>query len=121
MLAQENLGAAGELLRSGRFRSSVSRAYYAAFSAAALELEAVRTTFPRDWDGPAHASVPKLIERRLTHLPASRRHDAKRSMRLLYNARLGADYMPWQHFERKDASEALKHATLVFRRLEVKL
>src|SRR5947208_1148732 len=54
------------LLREGHYRSSVSRAYYSAYCAAANEIVKKVSTFSFGWNNPAHPKVPVYVQSNLT-------------------------------------------------------
>ncbi|MCX6358362.1 MAG: HEPN domain-containing protein [Armatimonadetes bacterium] len=109
------LDAANELRAADHLRSSVSRAYYAAYSfvAAALVVEA-GITFREGRMGPDHASLAALVAEHMAAGMAPRvRAGVRRGLRALYQARLVADYNPGQLISEDQAREALQKATAV--------
>lgn len=81
--------AAKVLARAGLLRSSVSRSYYAAFSAVTYVLTG-KASFPRGYETPMHQTVAALLDR---HLPNHRYvRQIKAAVRRLYNDRIIADY-----------------------------
>jgi uncharacterized protein (UPF0332 family) len=118
-LAQDSLAAAGELTRSGRHRSAVSRAYYAAFAAATMRLHSAGVPFPADWDGPAHRDLPRLIEMNLPRPDLGKRRKLKQLVQNLYNTRISADYKPGHSIGSVEARSAVNYAGMVLKSLEV--
>ena len=88
----DNELAAKHLLRAGRFRSAVSRAYYALYAAVAGELKVQGLVFGGGRDNPAHADLPTLLESNVAGFAQWERRDLKAAARLLYERRLDADY-----------------------------
>ena len=62
--------AAQTLYEQKRYRSSVSRSYYAAFSVVTYHLIKAGAIFNGPQETPAHQAVPKLMK---LHLPLSQR------------------------------------------------
>jgi uncharacterized protein (UPF0332 family) len=87
----DNFQAGRELLDGKRYRSSVSRFYYAAFSILTHELTLAGVKFGDDQETPSHKILPKLIR---LHLPLSVRQkaDTISVVRRLYATRISADY-----------------------------
>ena len=84
--------AAQRLLEVGCYRSSVSRAYYAAYSAITSALIRQGITLAHDGNNPSHISLPVLVLNNLTFLPLTARFDLNRALRRLYGERVEADY-----------------------------
>ncbi|CAN5477462.1 hypothetical protein BH09SUM1_BH09SUM1_10010 [soil metagenome] len=74
-------------------RSCINRAYYAAFSKIAHELEIRGCQFPAGREGPRHNLGP-LIENRLVFLTVRQREVLAAVVDRLYKPRLIADYRP---------------------------
>lgn len=112
----DSLLAAKQLLDAARYRSAVSRAYYAAYAAATAELAGIKAvTFPNA-NNPRHAALPRLLA---DHLPPPRfderlRRDLKREMENLRKAREHADYVPTVSVGKQEATRAVKSASRVF-------
>ena len=87
----DNFQAGRELLGSGRYRNSVSRFYYAAFSVLTHELSLVGVDFGGDQETPNHKALPKLIRQHLA-LSAKQKAEVVATIRRLYSARISADY-----------------------------
>lgn len=113
-IAIDNLAAADALRGSRRWRSSVSRSYYAAYSAVAGELDG-KATFPHGMKNPPHESLPALVRTHVTMLTPRDRRRLGAILVRLYANRLDADYRP-RHtvdeattlFSLIDATDALK-------------
>lgn len=91
-IAMGNLKAAQLLGDAGQFRSGVSRAYYAAFSAVAYALRA-HAPFGSGRETPPHHAVIGLMHKHLAHGRSAARLRAMKAMiRRLYTDRISADY-----------------------------
>ena len=103
-----------------RLRAAVSRAYYAAYSAATDALvQSHGVAFGVGRDGPPHRDLPRLVESHLRNrLGFSKIREIKAALRRLYVARLDADYRPKARFEWNDIRIVLSDAALVLARLE---
>lgn len=91
-LAQDAL-AAGRAIQRQHARSSVSRYYYAVYSAMSFAL--ARTPgirFATGREGPSHEALPRLADHLRMDKRARKR--LKHVLRTLYYARLDADYRP---------------------------
>ena len=107
-LSTDSRDAAQHLLTEGRWRSSVSRSYYAAYAAVTAELVARKVTFPLARGNPDHHSLPKNIREDLTRIPITRRRDLSHIILRLRAARIEADYMPVSTVGRDQAVEAMR-------------
>ena len=105
--------AAQDLLDGGRWRSSISRSYYAAYAAVTAELVARNVTFPNGRRNPEHRALPTYIDHNLTSLPAWARRQLSHSIRRLRAERVDADYMPAASIGRGVALAALRDANRV--------
>ncbi|PJB65315.1 MAG: hypothetical protein CO096_18590 [Armatimonadetes bacterium CG_4_9_14_3_um_filter_66_14] len=115
-MAAEALVAAKILRDAGQWRSAVSRAYYAAFSALTAELSDIVGHGFGKYEHPPHREMARLIERHLKqHLRTGDSDWLKSLIRRLYKARLDADYVSGASIDVRLARDA--HA--VFRLLEV--
>ena len=92
-LSRDSLRAAEVLLREGHYRSSVSRAYYAAYCAATHEIVQRVTTFSYGRNNPSHGSVPSYIQNNLT-LPQAKKDTVSSLVSILRLFREDADYRP---------------------------
>lgn len=122
LLSREALSGARRCLgdrSSGRqLRSAISRAYYAAFSAAHAALIGVGCD-PRPGLGTwAHAQLPELIRVQMAKRlgkPAAR--DAAHRLALCRTVRYAADYDPREDLDLVTASRCIADATVLVRRL----
>ena len=99
--------AAKQLLRSGCYRSSTSRAYYAVYSAITDRLVAAGVVPETDADNPSHKSLPEMIESNVPGLRSWQRRDLKTSTRRLYQLRIDADYRARALVAIAEATESL--------------
>lgn len=112
------LRGAKRLLNDGHLRSSVSRAYYAAYCAATSDLAERAVTFTHGWHNPGHEQLPGLILNN-SGLPRANRWRVNRALRLLRQAREDADYRPDVSVDRPLALACVHHATTVLDLLEI--
>jgi uncharacterized protein (UPF0332 family) len=105
-VANDNYGAASELVNRERWRSAISRAYYAAFALVAGALKRKGVAMPRDWEGPAHVKMAALVCDHLTEL-RDVRWRVFHCVRRLYALRLDADYRPSLASNNGEARSAL--------------
>ena len=117
-LAEDNRIAAQELLGKGRFRSSISRSYYAAYCAVTYVLEG-KVTYAYGRNNPTHEDVPRYIVSNLPDVEADRRRNAKKAYQMLLEARVDADYRPGMTCDRDLAMKARKASERVL--LEVRV
>jgi uncharacterized protein (UPF0332 family) len=117
-LARDNRLAAYELNRAGHWRSCVSRAYYAIFSATTgiLILQGIRMS--KDHSNPSHVKLPALVRVHLARLQHHRRWRLAALIRTLYNMRLAADYQPQVAVEAPEARQAIGLMEQAFRYIE---
>jgi uncharacterized protein (UPF0332 family) len=118
-VAVDALKAGGELCDLGRYRSSVSRSYYAAYSALAARLSEAGISFANEREGPGHEQLTDLIENNLPGRKTWQRRELKKLVRMLYGVRLQADYSPQAAVGRAEAQRSLKFAALTLNLLEV--
>lgn len=116
--------AANELVRT-RYRSCVSRAYYAAYSKVAHMLCEVGTSFPAGREGPSHpgqlpdgtvgdAGIRRLIMTQLVKVDERKRRALSEMIAKLYAMRLSADYHPSETLDERDAREAIQMLTTIY-------
>jgi uncharacterized protein (UPF0332 family) len=117
-LSLDSLRAAKALLDAGHLRSSVSRAYYAAYCAAASELAGRGVTFAHGWNNPSHEQLPDLILNN-TALPRDQRWRVNKALRILRRAREDADYRPGVTVDRSLAVACIHSAIDVLEVLEI--
>ncbi len=109
--------AAQALYEQRRFRSSVSRSYYAVFSVITHHLIAAGVNFGGQQETPNHQAVPKLMKQNLS-LSNRQMLDSIAIVRRLYAARLAADYQR-RTTDDMTAREAIRDSVALFRYLEV--
>lgn len=120
-LAREARGSANELMELDRFRSCMSRAYYAAYSKITHELLVTAgLTMPADRDGPNHpgrtgrAGIRRLIETSMPNMRQDKREKLSELVGRLYTLRIDADYKPAVVVESRDAREAITIMKTIF-------
>lgn len=111
-MGTDNLRAAHEAYRTGRYRTCVSRAYYAAYCAATEVIRQSVTIFPNGRNNPSHNQVANYILN-TTSLPQRRKQVVSDGLVLLRSFREDADYRPGQDISPTDASILLREAALV--------
>lgn len=109
--------AAQMLYEQQRFRSSVSRSYYAAFSVITHHLIEAGATFGGPQETPTHQSVPKLMKQYLA-LPKWQMINSIAIIRRLYAARITADYQR-RTTDGPTAREAIRDSVALLRYLGV--
>jgi len=112
--AVDNYGAAIELKKCRRWRSAVSRAYYAAYSQLSGRLRELDVSMPAGREGPSHGSLPDLVKSNLTILRAQDRPRLASRLRDLYRLRVVADYWPSVELVEADVLSALRMMGDVF-------
>src|SRR5947209_18806631 len=111
-MSRDSFHAAKRLLEAGHLRSSVSRAYYAAYCAVTSDLAARGASFPYGWNNPSHDQLPELVLHNTTW-PRNMRYQVNRALRRLRDTRENADYRPVASLERGDAAAAIRDADLL--------
>ena len=119
-IAKGNHRAARLLENAKEYRSAVSRYYYAGFSAVSEALEPF-VTLPTQRETPSHQRIPLLIERHLPGLSDTNRRTLKRAMRILYEARLKADYRSGITTDAAVSMVSRRQVVLVLQILKVEL
>jgi hypothetical protein len=123
-VASDSRKAANELVRT-RFRSCLSRAYYAAYSKVTHLLFEQGVPMPVGREGPNHPGhlltgqaasngIRRMILERLTDLDPDKRRALSELIGELYTLRLYGDYRPSQEVGAADAREAVSMMTTVF-------
>jgi uncharacterized protein (UPF0332 family) len=112
-VAQDNYSAASALFTQRRWRSAISRAYYAVYSLVGHALSAKGVTMPMGREGPSHKKVPVLVERNLLELRDVRWRVSK-MVHDMYDYRLAADYKPSDDVGDADARKSLGLMRSVF-------
>jgi uncharacterized protein (UPF0332 family) len=117
-LSVDSLRAARKLLTEEHIRSSISRAYYAAYCAVTSELVERGVQFARGWNNPAHDQLPDLVLHN-SALPRNTRYEINKALRRLRRAREDADYRPGASLVRRDAVDYLRDASFVVQTLGI--
>lgn len=119
-VARDAWNAANEMVET-RFRSCLSRAYYAVYSKVTHDLAAApNIRFPPGRDGPNHpgesgtAGIRRLIETSLPAVSQERRDRLSELVGALYTLRISADYRPFDEIDARDAREAVSMMETVF-------
>ena len=104
------------MLRDKHPRSSISRAYYAAFSAAVSLIwqnRGVPSAGKRE--APSHRDMPRLLEELLRVKSIRIARECRTAMLVLYKDRLTADYQTrtGQSCDSNDAGKALRRAKFI--------
>jgi uncharacterized protein (UPF0332 family) len=115
-LSDESRRAAQALYKGRMFRSSINRAYFAAYAAITQQLKG-RITFPQGRGNPPHAGLTRYVQNVLTDLPPWARSDIKHKIRVLYKARVSADYLPADPCDERLAKQALREAAGIIEQL----
>ena len=110
---------AAQLLVADDPRSSVSRSYYAAYSAVTAALLAVGVRFRHGWRNPTHDEVPALVMARLTSVSPRIRTRLARGIRRLRKMRVEADYDPAALIDGELARNAFREAGRILSELGV--
>jgi uncharacterized protein (UPF0332 family) len=120
MVAVDSYGAAIELKKGRHWRSAVSRAYFAAYSAVSGCLIELGVAMPAGREGPSHGGLPDLVANNLTILRVHDRPRLVSRLRELYRLRVLADYRPSFGMSEIEALSALDLMGDVFHWLEEK-
>ncbi len=113
----DNFQAGRELFDTKRYRSSVSRFYYATFSILTHELSHAGVSFGNNLETPGHQGLPKLLKLHLT-LPTRQKAEVIAISRRLYAARINADYQR-RTTDAITAQDAMRDTANLFRYLEI--
>lgn len=117
-VGQDNRTAAHELFLHQRWRSCVSRAYYAAYSAVTDALFKVPVTMPAGREGPHHIPLAEIVGYNLTSLREPARWRLAGLVKRLYDLRVIADYRPSVDVDEPEARIALGLMNQIFLLLE---
>jgi uncharacterized protein (UPF0332 family) len=109
----QNLEAAKMMLAAKKFRSTASRAYYAAFSITNEVLD--RGGFLSGLRTPSHRTMPRLIEHTFVHLTMPKRRKLMADYRELYRLRIGADYERGYTVDRQAGLRAVRLAGFILK------
>jgi len=93
-MAAENRTAAAELLQGQRWRSAVSRAYYAIYAEITGLLNSAGVSMPGDRGNPSHKRLWRIIGDQLTIVKQPQRSRLADLVCKLYEFRIIADYLP---------------------------
>ena len=108
-LSESSMSAAEVLLRSGQFRSSVSRSYYAAYCTATGEIVRSLTTFPNGRRNPPHETVTQYVQNNLA-ISQLRKRTIQKLIRVLRQLREDADYRPYRQVSKETARDCIRDA-----------
>lgn len=117
-LAKENRTVTYELLDRKRYRSAVSRSYFAVY-ARLSEILSKQMVFSLGWQGPRHSALRDLILNNLYAIEPTDRKELCGQVIHLYTLRLYADYVPTIAIERDEARIAFGIMDKILRKLEV--
>jgi len=114
-LGEENLRAAKLLLDKGLFRSSVSRAYYAAYSTLTGLFRGKSVKFRFGDSNPSHDQLLALAANNLnvSRFGKGTQFRLKKVTRDLQAARIAADYMPGRTIDENIARQMVRNAAFV--------
>ena len=108
-LSYDALRGAEVLLAQGHYRSSVSRAYYAAYCGVTNEVIKKIKTFPRGWKNPPHELLPIYVKNNLT-ITRAQKEEIAIDLRLLRLFREDADYRPETIIDEATARDCIRVA-----------
>lgn len=111
--------AAQHLLEAECYRSSVSRAYYAVYSAITSTLIRQGITLGHGGNNPGHAGLPVYVLNNLTLLPLITRFEINKALRRLYRERAEADYVAAAAVDNAAAKKALRDLNRVLQLLGI--
>ena len=115
-MGADNREAAKELLLSGRYRSCVSRCYYAAYCAVTAFLDD-RVDFAYEGNNPTHEVLERLIMNNLYESSQQERYFLRKQIKQLRTARVYADYVTGDLTTESVARDAVRSASAVLRLL----
>ncbi len=114
-VARDARKSASILLTEDHYRSSVARAYYAAYSKIAHELVATAgLPMPPGREGPSHSRIRSLIETSMPNMAQAKRDKLSEMLGRLYTLRIDADYRPSIEVEGTEAREAISIMKTIF-------
>jgi uncharacterized protein (UPF0332 family) len=117
-LALDSSLAAKDLLGSGRYRSGVSRAYYAAYAATTARLMSQGLSDFGRFANPSHAELPVLVQHSMQGLSVAQRRKLAKAIRTLRLMREDADYRPGTGLAKPAAVESLRLMSDALRTLQ---
>lgn len=115
-LAADNIRVAHLLFDQKEYRSSITRAYYAVYSAITSELVNRQVIFARGWNNPSHDQLVRLIQR--AGFVKETRRGMGSTILFLRRAREDADYRPTVTVDRETNLKCLRMAAALLRDLE---
>ena len=116
-IGQDNFRAGRELFDRKRYRSAVSRFYYAAFSVLTHELHLAGADFGDQQQTPNHKGLPKLLKLHLK-IATRAKNECVSIIRRLYAARILADYQR-RTVDETISREVMRDTANLFRQLGV--
>jgi len=116
-LADDAYEAADALYRGGYWRSAISRAYYAGYARATIEVIDAGQTMPTRGN-PGHEQLQHMVLHSLTRLSAAHRTNCHAMLAALFWRRVVADYEPDFLIDRRAAFEALGWMASLFRSMD---
>ena len=119
-MAKDNRLAANEARAAQRWRTCVSRAYYAVYSELTELLISQNVMMPAGRANPRHERLSNMVEANLKQFTHPVRVQLAGAVRQLYKLRVMADYMPLIAVEHQEAKIALGLLCQVYRCLEAK-
>src|SRR2546430_651925 len=117
-MAKDNRLAANEARAEQRWRTCVSRAYYAVYSELSELLLRQHVTMPAGRANPRHERLRNMVEANLKQFSHPQRVQLAGAVRRLYRLRVMADDMPQVAVEHQEAKLALGLLCQVYRCLE---
>ena len=111
-LSMGSLTAAEILLREGHYRSSISRAYYAAYCGVTHEIVKMPTTFSFGRNNPTHEKVSMYIQRNL-NISQAKKDSISTLINTLRLFREDADYRPYVPINETTARDCIRDATAI--------
>lgn len=116
-MAQDSFNAANELMETARWRSVLSRAYFAAYARSVAALVEAGVRMPARGN-PSHAGLPDMIRSHLGKLSSAHRESMAAAVAALYRYRLASDYAPTITCDGSDCRIAFGYLSQVFRELK---
>jgi uncharacterized protein (UPF0332 family) len=117
-IGQDSLKAGRSLFEEGRWRSSISRSYYAAFSVVVGRILPHVKLPPRMMTS-RHDTLPKQVMKHLTRLYPKTQRTISGPLVRLYRERIRADYNAAKELTRAGALAAVRMAAAVMKLLGV--
>ncbi len=112
-MSRESLAAAQHCLREKCYRSSVSRAYYAAYAALAAALAQRGMEFTLGREGPSHQALRQYVNQNIGAIKNRNRKRIVAAINQLYQNRIDADYKPARYVGHDTALISLRNASFV--------